>query len=111
MRSIDAASSRLQQATRLYTYSNSEWLSLPIRSRIAIHIGYRICVSRLKKRVTMATMAGMLLIHPDSYRRFERGSWKISLNRVYEIAAILDLSPGSLMPETRELDFPPFLKD
>lgn len=60
-------------------------------------IGKRIRNSRIEKRLTQEELADRLNISVAYMSRMERGSTKVNLKRLIQIAEILDLTPGYLL--------------
>ena len=60
-------------------------------------IGNRIKSARNKKGLTQAQLAEMLQVSPEYISRLERGSTKISLPTLVEVAGHLTVTPSSLL--------------
>jgi len=58
----------------------------------------KIRIQRLIKNYSQEYMAWCLGISQSAYSNLEKGETKISLQRVYDIAKILEISPFELMP-------------
>lgn len=63
--------------------------------------GEKIRIQRLMKNYSQEYMAFALSISQAAYSNLERDSTKLSLDRVYEIAEILEISPFILMPKPK----------
>lgn len=63
--------------------------------------GEKIRIQRLTKNYSQEYMAFMLNISQAAYSNLERDGTKLSLDRIYEIAEILEISPFILMPKPK----------
>lgn len=61
-------------------------------------IGSKIRIQRLTKNYSQQYMSFMLEISQAAYSNIESDKTEISLNRIYAIAEILEISPFVLMP-------------
>lgn len=61
-------------------------------------IGNKIRIQRQIKSYSQEYMAFMLEISQPAYSKIERNETELTLNRIYEIAEILEINPFSLMP-------------
>jgi transcriptional regulator with XRE-family HTH domain len=66
-------------------------------SKILITIGDQIRVHRTKKKLSQENMANELGISVAAYSRIERGQTNVSINRLEQISACLDVSIPQLM--------------
>jgi transcriptional regulator with XRE-family HTH domain len=64
-------------------------------------VGEKIRLQRLTKRYSQEYMAFMLEISQAAYSKIECGETKLTLDRIYEIAEILEISPFILMPKPK----------
>lgn len=64
-------------------------------------IGEKIRVRRLMKNYSQEYMAFMLEISQAAYSNIERNETKPTLERIYEIAEILEISAFELMPKPK----------
>ena len=64
-------------------------------------IGENIRLARLRKNYSQQNMADELNISQAAYSKLERDETVMSLERIYEIAEILEISPFSLMPKPK----------
>lgn len=65
------------------------------------NIGEKIRIQRQIKNYSQQYMAFMLDISQAAYSNIERGSTVLTLQRVFEIAEILEISPFILMPRPK----------
>jgi transcriptional regulator with XRE-family HTH domain len=65
------------------------------------NIGEKIRIQRLIKNYSQEYMAFALDISQAAYSNIERNETKITLERVFEIAEILEISPFELMPKPK----------
>jgi transcriptional regulator with XRE-family HTH domain len=63
--------------------------------------GEKIRIQRLTKNYSQEYMAFALSISQAAYSNLERDGTKLSLDRIYEIAEILEISPFILMPKPK----------
>lgn len=64
-------------------------------------VGEKIRLQRLTKKYNQEYMAFCLEISQAAYSKIESGETKITLDRIYEIAEILEISPFVLMPKPK----------
>jgi transcriptional regulator with XRE-family HTH domain len=64
-------------------------------------IGEKIRIRRLTKNYSQEYMAFMLEISQAAYSNLEREETKLTIDRIYEIAEILEMSPFELMPKPK----------
>ena len=64
-------------------------------------VGEKIRLQRLTKRYSQEYMAFALEISQAAYSKIECGETKLTLDRIYEIAEILEISPFILMPKPK----------
>lgn len=64
-------------------------------------VGEKIRLQRLTKRYNQEYMAFCLEISQAAYSKIESGETKLTLDRIYEIAEILEISPFILMPKPK----------
>ncbi|PTQ92138.1 helix-turn-helix protein [Mucilaginibacter yixingensis] len=64
-------------------------------------IGEKIRIQRLIKNYSQEYMAFMLEISQPAYSNIESGKTEITLNRIYEIAEVLEISAYLLMPKPK----------
>lgn len=65
------------------------------------NVGEKIRIQRLIKNYSQEYMAFALDISQAAYSNVERNETKITLERVFEIAEILEISPFELMPKPK----------
>jgi transcriptional regulator with XRE-family HTH domain len=65
------------------------------------NIGEKIRIQRLIKNYSQEYMAFALDMSQAAYSNIERNETKITLERVFEIAEILEISPFELMPKPK----------
>jgi transcriptional regulator with XRE-family HTH domain len=63
--------------------------------------GEKIRIQRLTKNYSQEYMAFALEISQPAYSNLERNGTKLSLDRIFEIAEILEISPFILMPKPK----------
>jgi transcriptional regulator with XRE-family HTH domain len=63
--------------------------------------GEKIRIQRLTKNYSQEYMAFALGISQAAYSKLERGETEISLNRIFEIGEILEISAFELMPKPK----------
>ncbi|WP_142683031.1 helix-turn-helix domain-containing protein [Chitinophaga polysaccharea] len=68
------------------------------------HVGYNIRKSRLAKNLTQEYVAGVLKMTPAAYGNIERGASNVSLNRLQQIADILEVEPEELLHEKEPIN-------
>ncbi|WP_158829036.1 helix-turn-helix domain-containing protein [Mucilaginibacter lacusdianchii] len=61
-------------------------------------IGNKIRIQRLMKNYSQQYMSFMLDISQSAYSNIESDKTEVTLNRIYEIAEVLEISPFVLMP-------------
>ncbi|WEA01747.1 helix-turn-helix domain-containing protein [Mucilaginibacter sp. SJ] len=64
-------------------------------------IGEKIRIQRVVKKYSQEYMAFALEISQAAYSKIERGETKLKLDRIYEIAEVLEISPFKLMPPSK----------
>ena len=64
-------------------------------------IGEKIRVQRLIKNYSQEYMAFELDISQPAYSKIERGETRLSIDRVYEIAEILEIPASVLLPKSK----------
>ena len=65
-------------------------------------VAERIRIARLSKGLSQQNLADEMGVTVAAYSNIERGITDVSVNRVYQIAAILNISPLSLLVEHKE---------
>lgn len=64
-------------------------------------VGENIRLARLKKNYSQQNMADELDISQAAYSKLERDETEISIQRIYAIAEILEISPFELLPKPK----------
>lgn len=64
-------------------------------------VGEKIRLQRLTKKYSQEYMAFSLDISQAAYSKIECGETKLTLDRIYEIAEILEISPFTFMPKPK----------
>ncbi|MEZ2338393.1 helix-turn-helix domain-containing protein [Mucilaginibacter sp. RCC_168] len=63
--------------------------------------GEKIRLKRLEKRLSQENMAFELDISQAAYSKIELGQTELTINRIFEIAEILEVSPYIFMPKPK----------
>jgi len=64
-------------------------------------VGENIRLARIRKKLSQQNMADELNITQAAYSKLERDETKMDIDRIYEIAEILEMSPFDLMPKPK----------
>ena len=64
-------------------------------------VGENIRIARIKMKLSQQNMADELNITQAAYSKLERDETRMDLDRIYEIAEILKMSPFELMPKPK----------
>lgn len=66
---------------------------------VDIHVGSRIRMFRVQNRLNQAELAGKVGVSFQAIQKYETGEIRISASRLYEVAKVLGVSPGSLFDD------------
>jgi transcriptional regulator with XRE-family HTH domain len=65
------------------------------------NIGEKIRIQRLTKKYSQEYMAFMLDISQPAYSKIERNETELTIQRIFDIAEILEINPFTLLPKPK----------
>jgi len=68
---------------------------------VDVHVGTRMRMARVQQRLSQSELAAKVGVSFQAIQKYETGEIRISASRLYEVAQVLHVTPGSLFDDYR----------